>query len=191
MGRIYPATGFPAGGFHRVIYADPPWEYKDMLIGAGERGAACKYPVMNLDVLRALPMRDVAGPDCSCFLWCTAPLMREAFWVLKSWGFAYKTIAFVWVKTNKDGSYFKGMGHWTRANAEYVLLGTRGRPQRVDKGVPQIIEHPVIRKPHSAKPAVVRDRIVQLMGDEPRIEFFARTIPIDWDGWGLEAKHPT
>jgi N6-adenosine-specific RNA methylase IME4 len=39
---------------------------------------------------------------------------------------------------------------------------------------------------HSKKPNEARDRIVQLMGDLPRIELFARQKTDGWDVWGNE-----
>ena len=39
---------------------------------------------------------------------------------------------------------------------------------------------------HSQKPDEVRERIVDLMGDLPRIELFARSTADGWDCWGNE-----
>ena len=39
---------------------------------------------------------------------------------------------------------------------------------------------------HSRKPDCVRDRIVELCGDLPRIELFAREKTAGWDVWGNE-----
>ena len=39
---------------------------------------------------------------------------------------------------------------------------------------------------HSKKPNVVKDRIVELCGDVPRIELFARQRTQGWDVWGNE-----
>ena len=77
-----------------------------------------------------------------------------------------------------------GCGYWTRANAEICLLATKGRPQRISKKVRQLIVSPV--EQHSKKPDVVRDRIVELVGDLPRLEMFARQAPAGWDVWGNE-----
>lgn len=38
--------------------------------------------------------------------------------------------------------------------------------------------------------AEIRDRIVELMGDLPRIELFAREAAPGWDVWGNEAPTP-
>ncbi len=50
--------------------------------------------------------------------------------------------------------------------------------------VHQVIDEPIAR--HSEKPNVVRERIVQLVGDLPRIELFARKTAEGWDYWGNE-----
>jgi site-specific DNA-methyltransferase (adenine-specific) len=41
---------------------------------------------------------------------------------------------------------------------------------------------------NSQKPDEVRERIVQLMGDLPRIELFARKRTPGWDVWGNEVE---
>ena len=108
---------------------------------------------------------------------------------MEAWGFEYRTAPYVWQKTNrKTGVNFLGMGAYTRANAEVCLLGTtRGTKARQvvkSHSVQQIVEAPVER--HSKKPAEVRERIVRLLGDVPRIELFARERVPGWDGGGNE-----
>lgn len=39
---------------------------------------------------------------------------------------------------------------------------------------------------HSEKPTEIRHRIVELLGDVPRVELFARTKAPGWDAWGNE-----
>jgi N6-adenosine-specific RNA methylase IME4 len=52
------------------------------------------------------------------------------------------------------------------------------------------VQHVFAPKPrrgeHSRKPAVIRDLIVELLGDRPKIELFARERVPGWDGWGDE-----
>ena len=79
-----------------------------------------------------------------------------------------------------------GTGFWTRANAEICLLATKGSPKRQAKNVQQIIAEP--RREHSRNPDITRDRIVQLLGDLPRVELFARQTPIGWDVWGNQVE---
>ena len=172
---------------YAVIYADPPWAYRTYSQKGQGRSAESHYPTMSIDAIKALPVSTIAAKDCSLFLWLTFPCMREAFSVIDAWGFTYKTVAFVWVKQNrKSNSLFVGMGYWTRANAEICVLATRGHPKRVNAGVRQIILSHI--EEHSKKPDEVRDRIVQLMGDVPRIELFARQSPEGWDVWGNEVE---
>ena len=149
------------------------------------RSAENHYPTMKLSDICVLPVADIAAEDCALFLWATYPNLQEAFEVIKAWGFVYKTVAFTWIKRNKKSpGWFVGLGHWTRANAEICLLATKGKPKRVSKGVRQIVDTPIER--HSKKPDIVRDRIVELMGDVPRIELFAREKFVGWDVFGNE-----
>ena len=74
------------------------------------------------------------------------------------------------------------MGNYTRSNAELCLLATKGKPKRVSASVNSIIDAPIER--HSKKPDIVRTKIVELCGDIPRIELFARQKMDGWDSWG-------
>ena len=38
-------------------------------------------------------------------MWVTFPTLHQSFEVIKKWGFKYSTCGFVWVKTNKTGTY--------------------------------------------------------------------------------------
>ena len=109
---------------------------------------------------------------------------------MKDWGFVYKTVAFVWVKQNKNSSgIFMGAGSYTRTNAEICLLGVSENTQAKDfvksHSVRQIVISPL--REHSRKPDEVRDRIKQLVGpDNSCIELFAREGSTGWDVWGNE-----
>lgn len=92
-----------------------------------------------------------------------------------------------WLKQNrKADSWFYGMGFWTRSNAEVCLLATRGRPKRQCAGIHQFVISHI--EQHSKKPDEVRDKIVKLMGDQPRVELFARQKTPGWDVWGNEVN---
>lgn len=174
---------FPVG-LYSIIYADPPWSYDDKA-NSGKRGACHKYPLMSDQEIYDLPVKTIAADDAILFLWATMPKLREAFEVIDSWGFTYKTNAFTWVKRYRNGRWFMGMGQWTRSNAELCLLATKGKPGRVGKGVSSVIDWPVME--HSRKPCEIRDRIVRLCGDLPRIELFSRESAPGWDYWGKDA----
>ena len=135
---------------YNVILADPPWAYRVWSKKGIGRTAENHYPTMSIEDIRALPVGDLADDNCALFLWITFPQLNEAFSLIESWGFAYKTVAFVWVKQNKKvPSLFWGLGYWTRTNAEVCLLATRGKPKRQSASVHQVILSPV--EQHSIK----------------------------------------
>jgi N6-adenosine-specific RNA methylase IME4 len=189
----FPKQKFP------IIYADPAWAYrKSPLVNRGTARAVEKeYPTMQPEEICALPVESIAEDDATLFMWATGPKLPLALEVMQAWGFKYRTIAFVWVKLTKtETKPFFGMGFYTRANAEIVLVGTRGKGRRrVDASVPQIVldiydgpEEEQIATPirqHSQKPDEVRLRIEQLYAG-PRIELFARDRVRDWTVWGNE-----
>ena len=140
---------------------------------------------MSIDELCALPVETLAEKDCLLFLWATFPQLPEALRLIRAWGFTFKTVAFVWLKLNKKSpTWFYGLGYWTRGNAEICLLAKRGKPKRRSAGVHQFIISPV--EEHSKKPDVTRDKIIELAGDLPRVELFARQKAPGWDVWGNE-----
>lgn len=170
---------------YNIIYADPPWSYRVWSKKGAGRSAESHYPTMSLEHICALPVQDLADKNCALFLWVTIPCLRQGLTVIDAWGFQYKTLAFVWIKQNrKSDGLFWGMGYWTRSNAELCILATRGHPKRHSARVHQVIISHV--EEHSKKPHEVRERIVQLIGDVPRIELFAREKPSGWDVWGNE-----
>lgn len=177
------ANPFPAKTFS-VIYADPPWQYSDKKKNRG--GAERHYQTQTDYWIQNLPVSQIAANDSLLFMWATFPKLDAAIATMNAWGFTYKTAAFIWVKKNsKAGTNFMGMGSHTRANAEPCLLGVRGNGiKRVSASVRQIIESPIRR--HSEKPPETRDHIVELAGDRPRIELFARQKIDGWDSWGDE-----
>ena len=167
---------------YKIIYADPPWVYNDKSKSHGG-GAESHYRCTSTDDLCNIKIP--ADNDSVCLMWCTYPQLPEGLKLLSAWGFKYKTVAFTWVKINKNGSIYMGMGRHTRANAEICLLGVRGRGcQRINAGIYNTQLHP--RGRHSAKPAIFRNEIVKLYGDLPRIEMFAREKCAGWDAWGDE-----
>ena len=169
-------------GKYNVIYCDPPWKYSDK---AGKRGADKKYAVMSMDALSKVKVADLAADNCACFMWVTGPFMEDGLRLLKGYGFTYKNIVFTWVKENmKSPGLYMGMGHYSRANCEYVLLGMKGKLERKSKSVRSVVM--AKRGIHSAKPDAVRNRIVELFGDIPRVELYARSKFLGWTQTGLE-----
>ena len=178
------------------------------------RGEEKHYKCMSTEDIMDIPVYELADQNCALFLWTTGPHIKQAFDVIDYWEFCYKTMAFVWVKgelrtpATKDKiklaneivelhlggvpipqsppsvKFEFGQGYWTRANAEFCLLATRGNPKRKSASVSQIVFEPT--REHSRKPDIIRDKIVELMGDVSRIELFARQKVEGWDAWGNE-----
>lgn len=172
---------------YNVIYADPPWSYRDKrdkhprISG----GALSHYPTMSVEDIKRLPVKELADENCMLFLWVTFPLLQEGLDVIKAWGFTYKTLGFSWIKTNKNnGKPFFGIGYYTKSNCEICLIGVKGKPIKVSNSVSSVVIAP--REEHSKKPDIVRDKIVELCGDVPRVELFARQYSPGWDVWGNE-----
>lgn len=174
---------------YQIIYADPPWQYKVWSKKGKGRSAENHYKTMSVDEIINLKkfIDYISDDNCILFIWITYPCLKEAIKVIEAWGFKYKTCGFAWIKRNKkSNSWFWGMGYWTRANSELCLIATKGKIKRISKKIHQIIDTPI--EEHSKKPSIVRDKIVELIGDLPRIELFAREKVNGWDAWGNEVE---
>lgn len=194
-----PFEGLRKNGY-RAILADVPWKFLARSDKGMDRSPDRHYETMTLDEIKALPVRDLVHPDGAVLhFWVIDTHVQMALDVVRSWGFTYKTVGFYWAKTNKDGSFFTGMGFWTRANPEHAyealygeteqdversFLATIGAPKRTGKDVPRLIVAP--RREHSRKPDETHERIMRLT-DGPYCELFAREYREGWSSWGYEA----
>ena len=169
-----------------VIYADPPWRFLTYSEKGKGRSAERHYPTMAKEEIQSLPVKRISAKDSVLFLWVTAPCLIEGLELIKAWDFTYKTVAFTWVKQNKrNDKPFMGLGYYTRANAEYCLIATKGKVlERKSRSVSSVVISHIER--HSKKPDEVRKRIVKLYGNRPRIELFAREKSDGWDCFGNE-----
>lgn len=212
------------------IYADPPWEYDDKCC-AGERGIEWVHECMTDEEILDLGscVEPLAAEDSVLFLWCVWPKLELALDVMRAWGFRYKTIGFNWIKVARNQKGVEvcehcghrideprlhwGMGHFSRANSEVCLLGTRGRPKARSHGVHSVayaddetdpwdeaiaglrargddVVETLKGPDKSAKPPVVRERIRKLTFPR-RLELFHRgATPTGWWAWGNEAEGP-
>ena len=187
--------------YYRAILVDPPWHFRARTAlqtrnWTSSRDAEKHYPVLGIDDIKALPVRDLAAADCHLFLWCTGPCLAQAFDVISSWGFRYSAVAFTWVKLRRkldrqprlfldENDLHVGLGLTTRKNAEFCLLGRRGNARRVAKDVREIVLAPV--REHSRKPDEVKERIERYC-EGPYVELFARETRPGWDTWGNEVE---
>lgn len=174
------ATLLPEGKY-LVIYADPPWSYRDTRTGDSVEkydSVEKHYPTMSLADICALDVKSLAADDAVLFLWTTAPLLREGLDVMQKWGFEYKT-NFIWYKQRHN------MGHYSSVRHEHLLVGTRG------SCVPQVGKlfdsvQTIERGEHSEKPEEFRNIIDTIYPVGPRIELFARKKVTGWTSWGNE-----
>jgi len=170
---------------YQIIYADPPWSYyndssakQDCTTVKGMRRPP--YSVMGSKEIGKLPVREITDENSILFIWTTDYHLEKCLEIIKKWGFLYKTVGFAW---NKKCCF---MGAYTmKSGIELCLLATKGKDahklvQLHD--VQSLIEEKRTR--HSAKPKEIRNRIVKLLGDLPRIELFAREKTEGWDVWG-------
>jgi N6-adenosine-specific RNA methylase IME4 len=185
-----------------ILLADPPWSYR-VWNGKRSRTSDAHYRTMSTETIADLPISRIVNNDAALFLWSTPPAIREAINVVETWGFQYRTFAFVWIKHDKhpvnqtkctkepvlykDGELFGasfGLGHYTRANAEICLLGIRGQMPVADKGISQLILSQ--RRDHSWKPDEQYERIERLYPGTTKLELFARRRRSGWDALGLD-----
>jgi N6-adenosine-specific RNA methylase IME4 len=181
-----------------AILADPPWRFD---VWSGEtavqkrgskttyKAAQVHYNTMTMDEIAELPVADLCGKDCALFIWVTWPTLLDGLRIMDAWGFPYKTCAFNWMKGHagqielfqEEIVPLMKMGYWTRASSEVCLLGTRGKPKRINADVRQGIIAPV--RQHSRKPDGIHERIERLVAG-PYVELFARQQRPNWDCWG-------
>jgi len=180
---------------YNIIYADPPWSYyNDMTVlpiyNKSAKGSMThpNYPVMSSKDIKEIPVNSITDKNCILFCWTTDYHLEKSLEVIKAWGFEYKTIGFVWSKRNKSNTPVCFMGAYTmKSGVEICLLATKGKDacKMVKKhNIRSYIE--AKREQHSKKPDEIRNRIVELLGDIPRIELFARQRFDGWDCWGNE-----
>lgn len=204
-----PFANLPKRHFGAIL-CDPPWRFTTY--SAKGRGRCPDgimpralqrqnrperhYATMTLDDIRAIPVADYAANDCVLFLWAVDLMIPDALQVAAHWGFKYKTPAFYWAKTRREGSarhllhdepahklFPIGTGYWTRANPEICLLFTRGKPKRKSANVRKLIIAP--RREHPRKPDEQYGRIEALVAG-PYLEMFARQRRSGWDSLGDE-----
>lgn len=194
--------GLPRGHFGAIL-ADPPWAFEAWYSGgwrnkpdgtryySSKSPRAARYETMHVDDIAAMPVADLSAEDCVLFLWGCWPMLRESLQVMEGWGFKHKSCAFVWMKADvRQFDLFRDdadpdmlMGYWTRSNSEFCLLGTRGKPKRLNADVRQGMIAP--RREHSRKPDGIHERIERLVAG-PYLELFARQQRPGWTAWGNE-----
>ena len=164
---------------YKIIYADPPWSYKDKQNTKLLGGCIKHYPTMNIDNLILLKVKEILDRDAILFLWTTSPQLENSFVVVNGWGFKYKT-SFIWDKVKHN------MGHYNSVRHEILLVCTRGKMTPQVKKMFDSVQSIERNKKHSSKPEKFREIIDTLYPNGNRIELFARQKTEGWDVWGNE-----
>jgi N6-adenosine-specific RNA methylase IME4 len=168
-------TNLPDGVF-QVVYCDPPWQYSNSGFNSS---AEQHYPTMNMDELKAMPVKGMRAENAVMFMWATNPLLKEAIELMEAWGFEYKT-NIAWVKDRQIN-----LGFYVYGKHELLLIGTNGsmlpigeKPSSVMTGTNRI---------HSKKPESTYELIEGMYPQLKYIELFARNTPRKgWVKWGNE-----
>ena len=187
---------------YATIVADPPWNTKAGPAGApytldedgiqrwdkvSRPSRPLAYQSMTVDEIKALRVADVVAADAHLYLWATNGYLRDAFDVVKAWGFQYST-TLVWAKNIMGG----GLGGAYGISTEYCLFCRRGAlaaRSRV-KGTWFNWKRPYDErgKPkHSAKPSEFM-AMVEAVSPGPYLEMFAREKRPCWHAWGNEVE---
>ena len=175
---------------YNIVYADPPWKFSSPKFQDGNRGfgnrVEDRYKTLSIKELCDLPVTKITKDDCILFMWVIDSHLEQSFKVIKSWGFRFATVGFNWVKQYKSGSYCYNFGSYTLKSTELCLIGLKGKLKNIKKSnkVKSLVM--AERTIHSKKPDEVRNRIIELCEDLPRIELFAREKTEGWDSWGNE-----
>ena len=171
---------------YSIIYAVPPWEVmagskQSRKIGDSQKSLPLQYPTMKLEEIMSMPVKEIRAKDSVLFLWTINAYLEQSYQVARAWGFKPSTML-VWNKTPKG----IGLGGTFTLATEYLLFARSGT-MKASKRMKGNWWH-LPREAHSRKPALFRDMIVELFGDLPRIELFARSQTQGWDVFGNEVE---
>lgn len=164
----------------RVIYSDPAWSYNDKQDTPNLGGASKHYQTMSVNEICNLPVKEISEKDSVLFLWVTSPLLEDAFEVIKSWGFKYKS-SFIWDKVKHN------MGHYNSVRHEILLIATKGSCVPDNKTLYDSVQSIERNDNHSEKPIDFLNIIDDLYLFGNKLEMFCRKIKKqNWYGWGNE-----
>lgn len=165
-----------------LLMIDPPWRFATWSEAGHGKSAQRHYTCMSLSDIKALPVNQLAAPDCALWLWATWPLLPQAFEVMAAWGFRYATGG-AWHKTTRHGKTAFGTGYRLRCASEPFLIGTIGNPRNT-RGERNLIAGLV--RDHSRKPDEAYALCERWLPDVRRAELFSRERREAWDCFGDE-----
>lgn len=175
---------------YRTLLADPPWPFRwSGGVGGAHRNATpMTYPLMDLEEIKAMPVREITEDDAHLFLWMTPEMHREGAGVAvaRAWGFT-PVDEIIWEKPNI------GMGVFPRHVHEPLLICRRGTLPFAGPRDVRSVQRWSQRhagngggKVHSAKPDAALD-LIERVSPGPYVELFARRARFGWDYLGNES----
>jgi len=182
-----------------LVLMDPPWREEPWSRDTGlGKSPDQHYDTMTVEeMLEAIDLRTMLAKNAYVAMWTKDNMYPHAFQLATGWDLTYVTVLFRWMKTGESRDQLAlfpiepptpkfGMGRHTRGGGceECWLF-------KVGNGLP-VQRHDIRReffaprREHSRKPDEVAKWLVDLYGDVPRIELFARTQRPGWTPMGNE-----
>lgn len=171
-----------------TVLADPPWQFQNRTGKvAPEHHRLSRYPTMNLEDIKRLPVAEVVEDTAHLYLWVPNALLPDGLQVLQAWGFNYKS-NIIWHKIRKDGgSDGRGVGFYFRNVTEVLLFGVRGKNARtLQPGRSQVNMIQSRKREHSRKPDE-QYAIIESCSPGAYLELFSRGVRENWTVWGNQA----
>lgn len=169
--------------FYQAALIDPPWLER----GGGKikRGADKHYDLVKTKdmpaVIRSCPYWGQMAEVSYLFMWVTNNFLKDGLWLMEELGYRYIT-NFVWTKDRI------GLGQYARGQHELLLMGVRGKANRIRKktaGSTWLGQGVIPRRAHSQKPDE-QHPLVEHISPGPYLELFAREPQEGWTAWGDE-----
>lgn len=173
---------------YQIIVVDPPWELKKVKKRVRPNQVEMDYPMMSIEEIKALKIRDIADDTSTLFLWTIDKYLFISKEILEHWGFKYH-LTMTWDKTNGLAMY--GFNR----QSEFILVGLKGKHDAFPKRKTIRTSFTAKSTFHSEKPDKFYEMLDVLDGN--RIDIFARKertglfIKNKWDVWGNEVKSDT
>jgi mRNA (2'-O-methyladenosine-N6-)-methyltransferase len=151
-------------GKFAVIMADPPWDIHMEL----------PYGTMGDDEMRQLNIPALQD-EGYIFLWVTGRAMELGRECLTLWGYE-RVDELIWVKTNQLQRLIRTgrTGHWINHGKEHCLVGAKGNPSLMNKGIDTDVIVAEVRAT-SHKPDEIYGVIERLSPGTRKVELFGRS----------------
>lgn len=180
------AAGWPFGNLERgkyeFILADCPWTFKTYSQKGLKKSAQNHYECMPTPEIKALPVRQLAAPDCMVWTYGTGNMLDQQIEVVRAWGFKFGTVA-VWDKRKRSGKRSFGPGYVFRGSCEFIIAASIGSPKH-SRSHRNIFDG--VAREHSRKPEEGYEYARTYMPHARRAYLFSREHIDGFDCWGNE-----